>query len=78
MPLGNQDNIEVKDPTVETGQVRGFTGMADPVPGHQALAQIGWLNVTPNYTRYNFAEVVINGTRQFFKEFLASDVGSLT
>lgn len=73
---GSSANIEVKNPYVETGQVAGWTGLGDPVAGHQALGQIGWLNTTPNYTRSNFAELVVNGVRQDFKQFQADSVGS--
>jgi hypothetical protein len=49
--------------------------MWDPVT--HLLAQMGWGDKTPNYTRYNFAEVA-KGTTTLFgpKEFAADSIGS--
>jgi hypothetical protein len=71
---GSLADIQVKNPYVETGKSSAWTALFNNVSGE--IGQVGWLNTTPNYTRFNFAEFAVGTTIHDFKEWVADPVGS--
>jgi hypothetical protein len=66
--------IEVKNPFVQSGKSSGWTSLENPLTSE--IGQVGWMNVTPNYTRENFAEFAQGNTIHQFRTWTADAVGS--
>jgi hypothetical protein len=65
----------VRNPYVQSGDVTTWTALVDG--GNGEIIQEGWRNITPNYTRQNFAEWVLsNGHVQNMKTWAPDPVGT--
>lgn len=73
--IGSSADIQVRNPYVQAGFSAAWTALFDGATGE--IIQAGWWNITPNYTRQNFAEWVLpTGHIQQMKTWAPASVGS--